>query len=65
MLRRLRQSAREHPVIFALLVSLSAAGAALGVSQLPEEWSLLRRLLAGGVGGAGIGFLMTATKMIG
>ena len=65
MIRRAAQLAREHPVIFALLVTLTAAGAVLGVSQLPEEWSLLRRLLAGGVAGTGIGFLMTATKLIG
>jgi hypothetical protein len=65
MLRKLHQAAQEHPVIAALLVTFTVLGAAVGVGQLPEDWSLLHRLTAGGVAGTGIGFLMTATKMLG
>jgi hypothetical protein len=37
----------------------------LGALYLTQDWSLARRLAAGAVGGAGVGFLCTATKMIG
>ena len=63
--RGLWHSAKRHPVIFATILGCSALGIALGIAFLSEDWSLARRLLAGAVGGAGTGFLITATKMIG
>jgi hypothetical protein len=43
----------------------TVAGAVLGALYLTEDWSLARRLAAGTIAGAGVGFLMTATKMVG
>jgi hypothetical protein len=56
---------RRHPVIASVMVVCTVAGAALGAVYLTGDWSLARRLAAGAVAGAGFGFLLTATKMIG
>jgi hypothetical protein len=56
---------RRHPVITSVLLSCTILGAVCGVWLLTGEWSLARRLLAGAVAGAGTGFLITATKMLG
>ncbi len=58
-------SVRRHPVIVSVLVTCTLAGAALGALFLTDDWSLARRLAAGAVSGAGFGFLLTATKMLG
>jgi hypothetical protein len=50
-------------VITAVFVGGTIAGMLLGPVFLNPEWSLLRRVLAGAVAGAGIGLLMTATKL--
>jgi hypothetical protein len=57
--------AREHPIITALLVGCTLAGAVLGEIYLYEEWSAARRIAAGAVAGAGVALTVTATKMIG
>ena len=54
---------REHPVLWALVAAGVVAGAAAGVVWLPDDWSLVRRLLAGGVAGGGVGFLIVATRL--
>ena len=54
---------RRHPVIVGFLVTCTLVGAATGAFLLTGEWSLARRIGAGAVSGAGIGFLVTATKM--
>lgn len=54
---------RRHPVITGVFVGGTIAGMLLGPFFLNPEWSLLRRVLAGAVAGAGIGLLMTATKL--
>jgi enoyl reductase-like protein len=56
---------RRHPVIVSVMVGCTLLGAALGAAYLTDDWSLARRIAAGGVGGLGVGLLMTATKMIG
>lgn len=56
---------RRHPVIVAVMVLCTLAGAVLGALYLTGDWSLARRLAAGAIAGAGVGFLMTATKMVG
>jgi hypothetical protein len=56
---------RRHPVIVGVMVGCVLVGAVLGGAFLTDDWSLARRIAAGGVGGLGVGFLMTATKMIG
>ena len=53
---------RRHP-ISTVLVTTTALGAVLGAWLLTGEWSLARRIAAGAVAGAGVGFLFTATKM--
>jgi hypothetical protein len=55
----------RHPLIAAVVVLCTLAGAGAGVLFLDADWSLLRRVLAGSVGGAWIGLLFTATKMVG
>lgn len=61
---RLSGVARRHPVITGVLVGCTLLGAALGPVLLTEDWSLLRRVFAGGFAGAGIGLLVTATRML-
>ncbi len=56
-----RAVVREHPVIVAVLVGCTLVGIGIGVSVLPAEWALLRRAF----GGAGVGLLCTATRIIG
>ena len=61
--RRGWESARRHPYITGTFVACTALGAALGLVLLTQEWSALRRLLAGSVAGASTALLMTATKL--
>jgi hypothetical protein len=56
---------RRHWLMSALFAASIVAGALVGYFQIPEEISALRRVLGGAIGGGGIAFLMTATKMIG
>ena len=64
-LESLSELVREHPVITAVLATLAIGGAVLGGLYLPPEWSVLRRLAAGALSGAGIGFFIVATRLIG
>ena len=61
MLERLR----EHPVITAVMLLCTVAGAVAAPLILPESLSETRRVLGGAVSGAGIGLLLTAYRMIG
>jgi len=54
---------RRHPGVSATLVATTLLGAAAGALFLTGEWSLARRILAGGIAGAGTGLLLTASKM--
>jgi len=54
-----------HPIIFGVIVACISIGAVLGVLLLTDEWSLARRIAAGVVGGAGVGVLITAPRIIG
>jgi hypothetical protein len=56
---------RRHPVITSTLIGFTLAGAVLGFYLLTDDWSAARRLAAGALAGAGIGLLMTGTKLIG
>jgi len=56
---------RGHPVVTALIVSLAVLGAVLGGLYLPPEWPILRRVAAGALSGAGVGFFVVATRLIG
>lgn len=58
-----RALVRQHPVITSVLLGCTLVGAALGAWLLTQDWSLARRLAAGAVSGAGVGLLLTATKM--
>ncbi len=55
---------RAHPWITGIIVGGTLIGATLGFFYLNPEWQVIRRLAAGGVAGGGIGFFMTATKML-
>jgi hypothetical protein len=54
---------REHPVIAAIFVICTVAGAGAGVVYLPEDWALLRRLAAGAISGAGVALFSTVTRL--
>jgi len=56
---------RRHPVMTALLVTSTLAGAILGGLYLTPEWSLVRRVAAGALAGGGAGFFVIATRVIG
>lgn len=56
---------RRHPVISSVLIGCTLLGAVLGVLLLSPDWWLVRRLAAGVVGGAGVGLIITATRIIG
>jgi hypothetical protein len=56
---------RAHPVIASVVITCALGGAILGTLLLSPDWSLARRLAGGLVGGAGVGLLITATRMIG
>ena len=64
-LAALGQSIRAHPVITSVLLGCALGGAVLAVLLLSPDWSLARRLAGGLVGGAGVGLLITATRIIG
>jgi len=55
---------QRNPAFTALFAICISAGALAGFFYLPDDFSLVRRLLGGAVGGGGIAFLMTATKML-
>jgi hypothetical protein len=50
-------------VITAVMLGCTVIGAVLGYVLLTEDWSAARRIAGGAVGGAGVGLLITATKM--
>jgi hypothetical protein len=56
---------RRHPVITAVLLGCTLAGAVLGFYLLTGDWSAARRIAGGAVAGAGVGLLITAPKMLG
>lgn len=56
-------AARRHPVVTSVFVACTLAGAGLGLALLDPGWSAARRLLAGGLGGVGVGLLVTATRL--
>ena len=60
-----RRVVREHPVIVGVLLGCTLAGVGIGVALLPEDWALLRRAFGGALGGAGVGLLCTAPRIIG
>jgi hypothetical protein len=55
----------RHPVITGVVVACTLAGGLAGLLVLDADWSVARRVLAGAVGGAWVGLLLTATKMVG
>ena len=55
---------RRNRAFSALFAICIVAGSVCGVVYLPDDFSLLRKLVGGALGGGGIAFLMTATKMI-
>ncbi len=55
--------ARKHPFISSAILLLPLLGMVGCVIYIPD-WSLLRRLAAGLVGGLFIGFIITATHVV-
>ena len=60
----MRDLLRRHPVISAIFIGCTLLGAGHGYSLLSDDCSAPRRILAGTIGGAGVGLLITATKLI-
>ena len=54
---------RERPIITAVMVACTIAGAWLGHQVLADDFSPLRAVLGGAVAGAGCGLLVTFTKL--
>ena len=54
----------RYPVMTGVMLGCTALGALLGVWLLTEQWTVWRRLTAGGVGGVGVGFLIIATNLV-
>jgi len=54
-----------RPVVLGVFITCVSVGAVLGGLLLTDEWSLVRRIAAGVVAGAGVGLLITAPKVIG
>jgi hypothetical protein len=54
----------RHPVLSGALIGSTLLGAVVGYVLLSGDWSAGRRILGGAVGGAGVGFLITATRLI-
>ncbi len=65
VLERARRTAVRHPIIVGILVGSTLLGIVLGVVLLPQEWSIVRRILGGAVSGAGCGLICTAPRIIG
>ena len=59
----MRQAFARHPVISATLLGCALLGAAIGYFWLSADWSVARRVVAGAVAGAGVGILVTGTKI--
>jgi hypothetical protein len=64
MLKAAAEVVRRNPGFAALFALCIVAGTAAGVLYLPEDFGLTRRLLGGAIGGGGVAFLMSATKML-
>ena len=59
------QAIRDHPYLTAIMVGCVAVGVVLAIQLLPADWALVRQIAAGSVGGAGVGLIITAIRMIG
>jgi NADH:ubiquinone oxidoreductase subunit F (NADH-binding) len=55
----------RYPVLSGVLIGSTLLGALAGYVFLSGDWSVGRRILGGAVGGAGVGFLITATRLVG
>jgi hypothetical protein len=64
-LARAWRGLRAQPIIAGVLLGCTLVGIGLGYELLSTDWPLWRRLLGGGVGGAGVGLVITASRMIG
>jgi hypothetical protein len=54
---------RQHPILVAIFVACTALGIWLGVTYLPADWSLARRIAGGVFGGAGVAVFLTVTRL--
>ena len=56
---------RAHPWMTAVVVACTLLGLVLGYALLGQDWSVGHRLVAGAVGGAGVGLVIAFTRMLG
>jgi len=59
------QMVRDHPYITGFNLLLMIIGIVAAVTQLPSEWSLLRRVVAGALSGISVGLFITANRILG
>jgi len=59
------QAVIDHPYISGFNLLLMTLGIVVAVTQLPAEWTLVRRVLAGALSGISIGLFITANRMLG
>ncbi len=59
------QAILAHPYIAVFNLVCLLAGVVIAIDQLPGDWSLARRSIAGAFSGISIGLLITANRMLG
>jgi len=64
-MRRIARALSAHPIVTAVLLICTFAGAVAGTMLLQSDWSIVRRALGGAIAGAGVGLTVTAARMIG
>ncbi len=55
----------RHPIMAVVMVGFIIGGAVTGYFLLSQDWSAFRRISGGAIGGSGVGFILTASRMIG
>lgn len=65
LLTRCRDALRSHPIIASVIAGSILLGAVVGVFVFSTDWTISRRLLGGALAGAGVGFIVTANRIIG
>jgi len=60
MFAQLLDGMRRHPIITGVMVVTTAGGAVAGGLYCPEDWSLVRAVVAGTLAGFVVGIFCTA-----
>ena len=61
----MREVLRAHPIITSLIAGCTLLGVSMGFLLLLDDWTSLRKIAGGVVGGAGFGLIITAPRISG